>query len=179
MTVAIAVVVALVAVSLIAVGALRWRKYRRDERRLSSSGTLLGPPPSPYQPAKRFRLLDGETPTPHHEPAPLRLEASHEYVFGEAELSSPEEPASIGPHRHDVQWALNRSAHRSPFAYHRRLIVVALVVVALIVGALLVARHPWSKTPSQSGAPVTHAALASPPWSITPGSLTVTRLDRG
>ncbi len=159
MSVAIGVVVAIVAAGLIAVGVLRWRKIRRDEHRLSTSGTLIGPPPSPYQPAKRFRLLDGDAPTPPHEPAPLRLESDHEYVFGEAELTSAEEIASVGPHRHDVQWALERSAHRSPFAYRRRVMVVLVVVVVVIAGALLLARHPWS--PSKVGAPVTHAALIS------------------
>lgn len=157
MTVAIEVVVAVVVVALLAVGVLRWRKIRRDERRLSTSGTLIGPPPSPYEKAKGFKLLDGDSPTPHPEPAPLRLESTHEYVFGE--MTNGEEVASIGPHRHDVQWALDRSAHRSPLVYRRRLVVALVLVVAVLVAALLLARHPWSSAPAKSGTAANRGAV--------------------
>ena len=158
MTVAIEVVVAIVVAGLLAAGLLRWRKIRRDERRLSDTGTLISPPPSPYQSAKGFRLLDGETPPPHHEPAPLRLESSREYVFGET-TPIEEEEVSIGPHRHDVQWALDRSAHRSPLVYRRRVVVALLVAVVVIVGAFLLAHHPWSSAPAKSGEPAVRAVV--------------------
>ena len=170
MTVAIEVVVAVVVAGLLTVGVLRWRKIRHDERRLRTSGTLIGPPPSPYQRAKGFRLLDGDSPTPHPEPAPLRLESSHDYVFGET--TNGEEVASIGPHRHDVQWALDRSAHRSPLAYRRRVVVSLVVVVVVIVGAYLLVRHPWS-TPAKTGAPAIHAAASASPPAPAPGSFVV------
>ncbi len=166
MTVAIEVVVAVVIAGLLAVGVLRWRKIRDDERRLRTSGTLIGPPPSPYQTAKGFRLLDSDTPTPHPDPAPLRLESSHEYVFGEA--MSDEEVASIGPHRHDVQWALDRSAHRSPLAYRRRVVVSLVIVVAVIVAAFLLVHHPWSNAPAKTGAPPARTALVSAAPPTTP-----------
>lgn len=152
MTVVIEVAVAVVVVALLASAALRWRKIRRDERRLSSVGTLIGPPPSPYQSAKGFRLLDGDSPIPHPEPAPLRLESSHEYVFGDATLSDDE--VSISPQRHDVQWALDRSAHRSPLARRRQVVVFLVAIVVVIVGLFVIVRHPWSSTGTNTGAPV-------------------------
>ncbi|MHB8333305.1 MAG: hypothetical protein ACYDEH_00190 [Acidimicrobiales bacterium] len=175
MTVAIEVVVAIVVAGLLAAGLLRWRKIRRDERRLSDTGTLIGPPPSPYQTAKGFRLLDGETPPPHHEPAPLRLESSREYVFGET-TPIEEEEVSIDPHRHDVQWALDRSAHRSPLMYRRRLVVALVVAVVVIVGAFLLAHHPWSSAPAKSGEPAarTERPVAAPRVTDGPRSFAAT-----
>ncbi len=175
MTVAIEVVVAIVVAGLLAAGLLRWRKIRRDERRLSDTGTLIGPPPSPYQSAKGFRLLDGETPPPHHEPAPLRLESSREYVFGEA-TPIEEEEVSIGPHRHDVQWALDRSAHRSPLVYRRWLVVAIVAAIVVIVGAFLLAHHPWSSAPAKSGEPATRTRvpIAAPRVTDGPRSFAVT-----
>ncbi len=152
MTVVIEVVAAVVVVALLAAAALRWRKIRRDEHRLSSVGTLIGPPPSPYQAAKGFRLLDGDSPIPHPEPAPLHLESSHEYVFGDATVSDDE--VSISPQRHDVQWALDRSAHRSPLARRRQVVAFLVVIVVVIVGLFVVVRHPWSSARTNTGAPV-------------------------
>ncbi len=171
MTVAIEVVVAIVVAGLLAAGLLRWRKIRRDERRLSDTGTLIGPPPSPYQSAKGFRLLDGETPPPHHEPAPLRLESSREYVFGEA-TPIEEEEVSIGPHRHDVQWALDRSAHRSPLVYRRWLVVAIVAAIVVIVGAFLLAHHPWSSAPAKSGEPATRTGVPIAAAQVTDGPRT-------
>ena len=180
MTVAIEVVVALVVAGLLAAGLLRWRKIRRDERRLSDTGTLIGPPPSPYESAKGFRLLDGESPPPHHEPAPLRLESSREYVFGE---TSPieEEEVLVGPHRHDVQWALDRSAHRSPLVYRRRVVIALAVAVAVIVGAFLLAHHPWSSAPAKSGEPAarTEVPVATPRVTVGPNLFAVTSAVTG
>ena len=175
MTVAIEVVVAILVAGLLAAGLLRWRKVRRDERRLSDTGTLIGPPPSPYQTAKGFRLLDGETPPEHHEPAPLRLESLREYVFGET-TPIEEEEVSIGPHRHDVQWALDRSAHRSPLVYRRRVVLVIVVVVVVIVGAFLLVHHQWSSGPAKSGEPAarTGAPVAAPRGADGPRSFAVT-----
>ena len=164
MTVVIEAVTVVVVIVLLTAVALRWRKIRRDERRLSSVGTLISPPPSPYQSAKGFRLLDGDSPIPHPEPAPLRLESSHEYVFGDAPLSDDE--VSIGPQRHDVQWALDRSAHRSPLARRRQVVVLLVAIVVVIVGLFVVVRHPWSSARTNTGAPVVvPASIADRGWS--------------
>ncbi len=93
MTVAIGVVVAALVVAAIAM-----RRYlvRRD-RRSSANRPLLEAPPSPYQSAKGFRLIDGATPSPRQTPAPPRLEPSEEYVFSDPTLG-PEE-VGVSPHR--------------------------------------------------------------------------------
>ncbi len=179
MTVAIGVVVAVVVIA--ALGAsLAFAGRRRDEATRSSSGrTVLEDPAPPYQSAKGFRLLDGSAPAPRHAPAPLRLEPSHEYVFSDPTVGSDE--VDVGPHRHDVQWALERSAHRSPLTRRRRRVVLALVIVAVLAaGVYLHFRHSWFGGQSNSGAPAsTRAPIEASPTTVVRVPLTATRSTTG
>jgi hypothetical protein len=152
-----------VAVLVLVVVLLRVRKLRRDERRLlarSIDRRLVSPPPSPYRPSQGFRLLDGDgveevRPTP----ARPRLEPSREYVF--SELSGSEERPPL-PNRHDAEWALARSQHRSasPAGAGRLLVaLLVLVVVASVVGYAMRHRssdgHPSTSLASTTTSPAT------------------------
>ncbi len=167
MTVAIGVVVAALVVAAVAM-----RRYlvRRD-RRSPANRPLLEAPPSPYQSAKGFRLIDGATPSPRQTPAPPRLEPSEEYVFSDPTLG-PEE-VGVSPHRHDVQWALARSAHRSALTRRRRwLVLVILVALIIATGAYLHYRHAWFGGRTNTGSPVTTPARIA----LAPNAYAVARL---
>ncbi len=120
-----------VAVLVAAVVALRVRKLRRDELRLTVrplERRLVSPPPSPYRPSQGFRLIDDQgvemtRPTP----ARPRLEPNHEYVF--SELSGADERPPLS-NRHDAEWALARSQHRASPPFGGVRLLVALVVLA-------------------------------------------------
>ena len=99
-------------------------------------------PPSPYQPSRGFRILDGTESAPPPSVQLPRLDPNTEFVFGE-NTPAPETPT---PHlRHDDQWALNRSMRHRMHPRRRRrlgaLIVVVLVVAALLVALLLGGHH--------------------------------------
>ncbi len=170
MSVAIEVVVAVVVVLAAAGAVLRRRKVRRDDQHPRPAGTLLTPPPSPYESAKGFRLIDGSTPEARHEPSPPRLEPTRHYVFSDPTLGTEE--VGVGPHRHDVQWALERSAHRSPLSRRRRWVaLVVIVALILAAGVLLHFRHAWFGRGSNSGAsnpPATAPFVAGGPGGPPP-----------
>ena len=116
MTLTLKIVLGVVVLIALSVAVLRIRKLRRDEQHYRFSRAerrLLTPPPSPYTPSKGFRLLDGELPVPARpEPSRPRLEPEHDYVFSEAQLP-PLAESTLAASRHDTQWALSRSGHRS------------------------------------------------------------------
>jgi len=133
---------------------LRWRKLRRDEIRiLERHSKNFLPPPSPYQPSKGFRLLDGSTtlPAPRDVQRP-RLDPDAHYVFGETTPSFGEDIAASA-RRHDQMWALDRASRRRGLSQSSwRVVGVALLVILilLIVGYFL-ERHPTMhhhKTPT-------------------------------
>jgi hypothetical protein len=150
--VAVAVVVLLLAVATV----LRLRKLRRDEMRELSKPTerrLMSPPPSPYAPSKGFRLLDGNG-EPLERPAVQRprLDPDRHYVFSET-TSEEVVPSHL---RHNQDWFLSRSAHRSPFStWMPRIVVAALVIAVIVIVATYYAgRHPKTR-PSGTGSATT------------------------
>ena len=111
-------------------------------------------PPSPYQPSRGFRILDGSESDAPHEVRRPRLDPNKEFVFN-APLASAGEPVSAPHLRHDERWALDRSMRRAPHPGVRRrrwawALLVALFVAAL-AAVLLWPHHPLGH----------HAALVS------------------
>jgi hypothetical protein len=102
-------------------------------------------PPSPYQPSRGFRILDGSEPESPHEVQLPRLDPNKEFVFNDPTTSLHEVST---PHlRHDEQWALDRSMRRAPHPRVRRRrrlawFILVVVIVAGIVAAALAAAHP-------------------------------------
>jgi len=126
-----------VAVLLIAGTVLRIRKVRRDEMRELSrplERRLVSPPPSPYAPSKGFRLLDGSgeplTRPPLERP---RLDPGRQYVFSDAQ--NPEESSALHA-RHNDDWFLSRSSHRSAGSLVGRSVAVVLAIV-IVVGVIV------------------------------------------
>jgi hypothetical protein len=133
-----------VAVLLIAGTALRIRKVRRDEMRELSrplERRLVSPPPSPYAPSKGFRLLDGSgepvTRPPVERP---RLDPGRPYVF--SDYQSTEESGALH-NRHNDDWFLSRSSHRSTGSLVARSVgtVLAIAVVVAIIVTYAVDHH--------------------------------------
>jgi hypothetical protein len=153
-TLALKLIVLVVVVLVVAIATLRIRKLRRDEIRELSQPVerrLVSPPPSPYAPSKGFRLLDGpieESPRP--QPARPRLEADHDYVFSETQI--PGDESIVPSHfRHNEQWALSKSARRSPSMTGLRVAVIAIILVALLGGVAWYLQHhksPGTKPPT-------------------------------
>ncbi len=156
MTTALRALAGLVAALAVSVVALRWRKLRRDERRLLDRPVdrrLLAPPPSPYRPSQGFKLLDGAEPLAQRPtPERPRLDPDHDYVFSD----SPGEDRAGAPGRHDSRWALERATRRSGVSGGVRALLVVLVAAALIGGvgyALHRARHPGRGPTATTTAP--------------------------
>jgi hypothetical protein len=132
------IVVVLLVVLIMAGIALRVRKLRRDEMRELSRPVerrLFSPPPSPYAPSKGFRLID-ESGEPLHRP-PVerpRLDPDRHYVFSETTSSADDVVASHL--RHNDDWFLSRSAHRSTLSIMLRRVVV-VVLIALIIAVVV------------------------------------------
>ncbi|HEV3187609.1 MAG TPA: hypothetical protein VGZ04_06125 [Acidimicrobiales bacterium] len=171
MTLALKTAAVVIVLLVLIVAALRFRKLRRDESREISKPLerrLVAPPPSPYAPSKGFRLLDADGEPLIRPPVERpRLDPERHYVFNDSP-SSDEEFASARA-RHNDDWFLSRSSHRSTGSIvSRRLLVIVLVVV--IVAALIAyyANHNPKATPSGSGATTT---TLSPPAATTTTSL--------
>ena len=139
MTLAIKIVVAIVIVLFIAVAVLRVRKLRRDEMRELSRPVerrLMTPPPSPYQPSKGFRLLDGADDVARRsQPSRPRLDTSHDYVFGETHAPGYDD-VRLTTTRHNESWALSRSTRRSSVPLTGLGIVIVVIIVVALVGAI-------------------------------------------
>lgn len=151
MILALEIVGIVVAVLLVAGTLLRIRKLKRDEMRELSKPLdrrLVSPPPSPYTPSKGFRLLDGSgepmTRPPVERP---RLDPERQYVFRDS--ASSEESNALHA-RHNDNWFLSRSAHRSTASIVARsvAVVVLAVLVVVVVVAYYVDRHPGKHTSS-------------------------------
>jgi hypothetical protein len=127
---AIEIVVGIVVVLLVAGIVLRLRKIRRDEQRETSrplDRRLVVPPPSPYAPSKGFRVLDGSDESLERSSLERpRIDPARQYVFND-----PDELPVIRA-RHNEDWFLSRSAHRSTASLVGRAIAV-IVVVALVI----------------------------------------------
>lgn len=140
----IVIVAALVVLLLIGAIVLRVRKPRRDDTRDFSleERRLVTPPPSPYAPSKGFRLLDGDG-EPIQRPAVERprLDPDREYVFGDS-APHPEEVVALQL-RHNDNWFLSRSSHRSTLSIvlRRSAIVLLVALVIAVIATYYVSRH--------------------------------------
>lgn len=96
-------------------------------------------PPSPYQPSRGFKILDGSEPVSAPPVQLPRLDPSKEFVFGDP-ISSSSESTTASHLRHDEKWALDRSMRRAPHPRVRRRrlawVLLALVLAAGIITAL-------------------------------------------
>jgi len=138
-TTAIKVALVVILALLLIVVALRMRKLRRDEMRALERKTdarLVVPPPSPYQPSKGFRLLDGtEHAAKPRTPERPRLEPDREYVFSDFHPARLD-VNPLHPARHDEEWALSRSATRSSFSLSGLRLLVVVVIAVLVLGVV-------------------------------------------
>lgn len=144
MILALEIIGIVAAVLLIAGTVLRIRKVRRDEMRELSrplERRLVSPPPSPYAPSKGFRLLDGSgepvTRPPIERP---RLDPGRPYVFSDSQ--NAEESGALHA-RHNDDWFLSRSSHRSTGSLVARSVatVLAIAVVVAIIVTYAVEHH--------------------------------------
>jgi hypothetical protein len=166
-----------VAVLLIAGTVLRIRKVRRDEMRELSrplERRLVSPPPSPYAPSKGFRLLDGSgdpvTRPPLQRP---RLDPGRQYVFSDSQ--NPEEPSALHA-RHNDDWFLSRSSHRSTGSFVARSVAVFFVIV--IVVGVIVTYAVEHHSPKRSASTTTTTTSRPPATTTTvPSSLHATSLS--
>jgi hypothetical protein len=126
--------------------ALRVRKVRRDEERRvlrSRDRRLVVPPPSPYEPSRGFRLLDGtEKPSQPSAPSRPRLEPDKKYVFSDYHPSNPDF-ASLSSSRRDTEWALSRSSNRSNWSVTGPRVVVIVIVVVIVLGFVGYYEHDY------------------------------------
>jgi hypothetical protein len=168
MALALKIVIVIVVVLVVAVAALRIRKLRRDEIRELSRPVerrLMSPPPSPYEPSKGFRLLDGPLDaTRRPEPLRPRLESDRDYVFSESQM--PGESEVVPSHfRHNEQWALSKSARRSASFTGLRVAVIAVIIIAFVGALGLYLQHIHSKgvstTTTSTTRPATTTTLAA------------------
>jgi hypothetical protein len=130
----IEIVAGIVVVLLIAGTVLRLRKIRRDEKRELSrplDRRLVVPPPSPYAPSKGFRVLDGSDASLERPALERpRIDPARKYVFND-----PDEPPVIRA-RHNEDWFLSRSAHRSTASLVGRGVAV-VAVIALVIAVVV------------------------------------------
>lgn len=113
---------------------LRLRKIRRDSRRervVVDDRRLVAPPPSPYEPSRGFRLID-ESGEPIVRPPVQRprLDPERHYVFSD---SATHHEDTLPMHlRHNNDWFLSRSGHRSTSSIVLRAVGVFLLIVIVI-----------------------------------------------
>lgn len=144
MILAFKIIAVVVVLTLVVVAGLRIRKLRRDEMRELSKPLerrLVAPPPSPYTPSKGFRLLDGTGQPLSRPPVERpRLDPERHYVFSDAPANA-EELAALRL-RHNDDWFLSRSSHRSTLSIvSRRVAVVVLIILIIVVVATYYADH--------------------------------------
>lgn len=148
MMIALEIVVAIGVLVGLAVVVLRARKLLRvrEQRQSSESPRLISPPPSPYASSKGFRLINGDgSPSPRPLPNRPRLDPNRHYVFGDQPVGDGDDVVpSLA--RHDQEWLLHRSSHRSSIPSAG---VIGIVVVLVLIVASLVIFFRHHATPSR------------------------------
>lgn len=134
----------------VAATVLRIRKLRRDEAHEVSQlvdRRLMSPPPSPYEPSKGFRLLNGPLePARRPEPPRPRLTSDRDYVFSETQMTVVDDVAPIQL-RHSQKWALSRSTRQPTSLLVVRVAAIVLVIVLIVVVGYSLQRGS-AKTPA-------------------------------
>ncbi|HEV3266979.1 MAG TPA: hypothetical protein VGZ68_01105 [Acidimicrobiales bacterium] len=175
MNLALKIAALVIVLLVLVVAALRFRKLRRDESRESSKPLerrLVAPPPSPYAPSKGFRLIDAEGEPLVRPPVERpRLDPERRYVFNDAPSGDEEFAASRV--RHNDDWFLSRSSHRSTSSIVSRRL--GLLILAVLIVAALIAYYADhnSKTPPSGTGSLTTTTL-SPPAATTTTTPVVT-----
>ncbi|MGC2175819.1 MAG: hypothetical protein WA614_10185 [Acidimicrobiales bacterium] len=145
---------------------LRLRKIRRDRRREGISmddRRLVTPPPSPYEPSRGFRLID-ESGEPIVRPPVQRprLDPERHYVFSDAAAHHEE---TLSTHlRHNDDWFLSRSAHRSTSSLVLRAVGVFLLIAIVIAS---VTTYYLNKKPGKGASSTTTTTTKPPPTTTT------------
>jgi hypothetical protein len=157
--IAAVVIVALVLI----VAALRFRKLRRDETREIAKPLerrLVAPPPSPYAPSKGFRLLDAAGEPLIRPPVERpRLDPERRYVFNDSPLSDEEfAPSRV---RHNNDWFLSRSSHRSTGSIVTRRVGVAILTILIVAALVAYYSSHHSKAIPKGSATFTTTTLAT------------------
>lgn len=152
---------------LIGVG-LRMRKLRRDnggDRISMDDRRLVAPPPSPYEPSKGFRLIN-EAGEPL-ERAPVqrpRLDPEHHYVFSDSATHNDDAlPVHL---RHNDDWFLTRSAHRSTTYIVMRAVGV-FVLIAVVIATVIMYYFDRTNNPSKSATGTTTTTTTIPRTTTT------------
>lgn len=150
MILALKVIAAILVLLLLAAGALRIRKLRRDETRELAKPVerrLVAPPPSPYAPSKGFRLIDGTGEPLARPPVERpRLDPDRHYVFSETAMNTDD--VVVTNRRHDDDWFLSRSSHQSTLSILlRRVLIVALILLVIAVVVTYYVNQHTTKTP--------------------------------
>ena len=133
---------------------------RRASPKVDTRPTL---PPSPYQPSRGFKILDGNEPEEPHEIQLPRLDPHKEFVFGD-HIAPVSESISVPHLRHDEQWALDRSMRHAPHprVRRRRRLAWTLVVIVLAVAVITIL---WLRVP-----PHVHHPAQGLAYSLAPNS---------
>jgi hypothetical protein len=161
-----------VAVLLIAGTVLRIRKLKRDEMREVSrplERRLVTPPPSPYTPSKGFRMLDGAGEPLSRPPVERpRLDPARQYVFSDS--ANSEEPSALHT-RHNDDWFLSRSSHRSTASILARGVAVVLLAILVVI---VVVTYYVNRSPAQHiGSTTTSTTQARTTTTTTTATSTV------
>ena len=134
---------------------------------------LVVPPPSPYEPSKGFRLLDGPVNRQYQsEPQRPRLESNRDYVFSESQMPTYDDVRPV-PLRHNETWALSRSTRRSaPFLGLRlpAIVLGAVLVVGFVAYYLQSPTHGNGASNTTLTTPRTTTTTAAMPSSFRPRS---------
>jgi hypothetical protein len=117
---------------------LRMRKLREEsdhESEALDDRRLVAPPPSPYEPSKGFRLINEAGEPLERGPVQRpRLDPERHYVFSDAATHNDD---ALPTHlRHNDDWFLSRSAHRSTtYIVMRAVGIVVLIAIVIAVVA--------------------------------------------
>lgn len=143
------IVLVLIAIVVVAVGALRWRKLRHDELNQRLHHDSPSAPPAPYEVSRGVRLLDeGDVPHTRAEPLRPRLDPERQYIF--SDVGPAEAPSStFARSKHNDRWALERSFHGPRVtAGSGRVIAIVVVALAILIGIGAVLQHSGTPGPT-------------------------------
>ena len=126
--------------------ALRIRKLARDKRHRESIGVdprARHQIPSAPEPVKSFRRLDGNEPATEYVIERPKIDPVKRQFFDDGEDRYEQYPQPVARGRHNNDWLLDRSRHRSNTSKWIVLLMLAVVIVVAGLGiAFYVMNHP-------------------------------------